>query len=163
MVPFAASQLITLSRDNSRSARRTAEQAKLKPAMVRSGCFAARLADPQLQHDSGRRIQGERRSFACCPTSAAADIDDRKHTRPSLNVVCYRRFYCSTASVRISHLFSQSPDHAHFGSNPKRLLRPCLTRAARCQRLRAARTANAVWILSLDTVPRSAKVGGSRE
>ena len=118
--------------------------------MVRSGCFAARLADPQLQHDSGRRIQGDRRSFACCPTSAAADIDDRENTRPPLNVVCYRRSVCASQTVSFVSHPPYPLDDPHSGSNPERLLRPCLPRAARCQRLRAARTANAVWILSLD-------------
>ena len=79
VVPFAASQLITLNRRRAATAEQPWLKARLKPKW----CFAARLADPQLQHDSGRRIQGERRSFACCQTSAAADIDDRKQSRPS--------------------------------------------------------------------------------
>ena len=146
MVPLAASQLITLSRAiaqlvGASEPRGNAEQARLKPAMVPSGCFAARLADPQLQHDSGRRIQGDRRSFACCPTSAAADIDDRKNTRPPLNVVCYRSRYLTDSLLVIAPSSVYPPDHPHSNSNPKRLLRLCLTRAARCQRLRAARTA----------------------
>ncbi len=141
VVPFAASQLITLEVDrrtlmmstckskqtnNPSVARRRsdlqirslhsikqseraeygAELAKLKqlkPAMVRSGCFAARLADPQLQHDSGRRIQGERRSFACARlpllrismTGSGSTLGRRKTSSATAS----RRFTCGRSQL----------------------------------------------------------------